>query len=94
MSGDTKSTCCQSSSALVCSTYEHFVVIFLSDADLTALKFLGPGEYLRPFASVSLAYRYDLDAAQGVIDLITSIRNVPQYFGCECLSPFVSRLYS
>ena len=35
-----------------------------------------------------------LDAAQGVIDLITSIRNVPQYFGCECPSLFVSRLYS
>jgi len=34
------------------------VVISLSDADLTALKFLGPGEYLRPFTCVSLTYRY------------------------------------
>ncbi|KAH9943510.1 uncharacterized protein BXZ73DRAFT_74441 [Epithele typhae] len=38
-------------------------IIFLSDADLTALKFLGP------------------DAAQGVMNLITSLRSVPQYFG-------------
>jgi len=35
-----------------------FVVISLSDADLTALKFLGPGEYIHPFACVSLTYRY------------------------------------
>src|SRR6266478_484794 len=35
-----------------------------------------------------------LDAAQGVIDFITSIRSVPQYFGCECLGLFVSRHYS
>ncbi|GJJ13251.1 hypothetical protein Clacol_007502 [Clathrus columnatus] len=37
-------------------------IISLSDADLMALKFLGP------------------DAAQGVIDFITSIRSIPQYF--------------
>ena len=35
-----------------------FVVISLSDEELTALKFLGPGEYPHPFASVSLTYRY------------------------------------
>ncbi|KAJ4477556.1 hypothetical protein J3R30DRAFT_3704028 [Lentinula aciculospora] len=39
-----------------------FVVISLSDADLRALKFLGP------------------DSVQGVRDLITASRRVPQYF--------------
>lgn len=71
-----------------------FVVISLSDADLTSLKFLGPGEYLRishVYPSLIVA---PLDSVQGVRDLIMSIKKVPQYFGCECLSLFVYRLYS
>ena len=36
------------------------LVISLNDEELIALKFLGPGECLGPFACLSLTYRYVL----------------------------------
>ena len=81
-------------SPLICSTYERFsfsVVVQLSDAELTVLGFLGPGESLRPFACLSLTYRHALAAAQQVIELIAAIKKVPDQFQCAFLSLFFFR---